>query len=256
MTASDAFEGIARYYDPIMEHVDYERWYRTVSALGALLPKGFRHLDAACGTGTLLHMLREAGWHSAGVDLSPAMLRACRKKRPDSPVAVADLCALPVFGGVDLITCLFDSMNFLIDDGGPARAMREFAAALRPGGVLYFDIVTERMVTDHFEGQFWTEDNGTFKTTWTSSYDRASAVVDTGIRINTGAEAMVRERIHPTERFIEAVAAAGLHLAHMADANTGRAPNDKTARIDFFVLKQPPHQMLKALQKMFKRASR
>ncbi len=249
MTALDPFDSIARYYDPIMEHVDYERWFRTVSALGGLLPKGFRHLDAACGTGTLLHMLRQAGWNSIGVDLSPAMLRTARKKHADLPVAVADLRALPVCGSVNLITCLFDSMNFLLDDDGPAAALGAFAAALCPGGILYFDIVTERMVTDHFEDQYWTEHNGTFTTTWTSAYDHATGVVDTGVRINTGAEAVVRERIHPTARFVDGIAAAGLRLVLMVDASTWQPPNDKTARIDFYALKQPSRAMIKALEK-------
>lgn len=251
MTVPDQFDGIARYYDPIMEHVDYDRWFRIVSALGELLPKGFRHLDAACGTGTLLQMLRQAGWNSIGVDLSPAMLRAARKKDPALPVAVADLRALPVHGSVDLVTCLFDSMNFLIEDDGPARAVRECADALRPDGILYFDIVTERMVTDHFEDQYWTEHNGTFKTTWTSAYDHATGVVDTGVRVNTGAEAVVRERIHPTARFVDAIAAAGLRLVLMVDANTWHSPNDKTVRIDFYALKQPSRAMIKALEKAF-----
>ena len=51
MSAPDAFGELARYYDPLMTHVNYDRWFFTVSALADLVEEPIRHLDAACGTG-------------------------------------------------------------------------------------------------------------------------------------------------------------------------------------------------------------
>ena len=43
----------------------------------------------------------------------------------------------------DLVTCFYDSLNYLIDDGDLDLAFSGAAAALRPGGHLIFDVNTE-----------------------------------------------------------------------------------------------------------------
>ncbi|MCL4216431.1 MAG: methyltransferase domain-containing protein, partial [Candidatus Hydrogenedentes bacterium] len=179
MTRRDDFAGLARYYDQIMDHVDYYRWHSVAMGLAELLPEPVVHLDAACGTGTFADMMRLAGHQSLGVDLSPGMLKVARRKRPLLPVAQADLRHLPFSGSIGLMTCLFDSVNFLlsIDD---VRAMFEqcFAAMASPA-LLYFDVVTERMVLDHFAGQQWEEDNGEFSTRWSSEFEQGESTSQT-----------------------------------------------------------------------------
>jgi SAM-dependent methyltransferase len=239
MNRPDPFDELARFYDPIMNHVDYDRWFMITAALADLLPDHFRHLDAACGTGTLLGMLRTAGWISTGFDLSPAMLRAARKQRGELPVLVADLQALPFNASFDMITCLFDSINFLLEETLVRRALRELAGALAEGGILYFDAVTERMVTEYFEGDPWTENNGGFATTWATVYDRKSGIADTELRINTGVSSLLRERMYPLESITQAVEEAGLTLFACYDTATWRRPNRKTARADFIAVRNP-----------------
>ena len=171
MRGDDSFKELARYYDEIMSHVNYDHWELTSALVSSLLPRPFVHLDAACGTGALLERMRRLKWRSFGVDISAAMLRA-DKNRADLPVAVADLRALPFRGAIDYITCLFDSMNFLLSIEDVEGALCEVADALRPGGILYFDIVTERMVLEYFAGQRWTERTGRLSTRWDSRYSR------------------------------------------------------------------------------------
>jgi len=238
MTSRDSFGELARYYDRIMDHVDYDRWFFVATALTELLPDSFRHLDAACGTGTLVKMLRQAGWNSIGADLSLAMVRHGRRNRPDLPLAAADLRALPWCGSLDYITCLFDSLNFLLEEADLRSAFREFSRGLTEDGLLYFDVVTERMVTDHFDGESWTEDNGEFRTTWSSAYDRNTGIADTCIRVNTGAEAVFRERVYPLKLITKAVSDAGMTLLATLDANTWRAPTRRTTRVDFVAVKK------------------
>lgn len=228
----DAFGDIARFYDPLMAHVDYERWHAMALALGELVTPPLVHVDAACGTGTLARGLRRAGWRSMGFDLSPAMLCAGRRQKPRVPTVAADLRAVPL-RGASFITCLFDSLNFLLDPGDVRRALKELYGALRPGGLLYFDVVTERMVLDHFAGQQWSEQSGRLHTTWDSRYDRATGVSETRIRVNRGPECVIRERIHPREDLESAMAAAGFEPLGAFDAETLRAPRRRTVRIDF-----------------------
>jgi SAM-dependent methyltransferase len=246
----DAFAELARYYDPIMLHVDYARWKRVASGLADLLPRPLQHLDAACGTGVFLDAVATYGWCSVGVDLSPAMLAAARHRDRHHPYAVADLRALPFLGTFDLVTCLFDSVNFLLDEEDLCAALAGMARALRPGGVLYFDIITERMVLDYFEGRSWAENNGRFDSTWTSTYDRQSRLSITNVRISSGAEGTIYERVYTLDRVQHAVVNAGLELVAVMDAETFRAPNKKTSRIDLVAALDPGPELRKGWRRM------
>jgi len=250
MAAYDPFADIAPYYDTIMEHVNYGRWFRVTEALSTLLPPGFTHVDAACGTGVLIKRLRADGWRSFGVDLSFAMIRAGRKGPRALPAATADLRALPLHGGADYVTCLFDSLNFLLEYEDVERAFGQIYGALAPQGLFYFDVVTERMVKDYFEGQEWIEQNGRFSTTWRSAYSHKTAVVDTHIRVNTGASGEVRERIYDQADVEQALRAAGFHILGVFDAHTWRAPGRKSIRLDFVAVREPGRSFRKLFNRL------
>jgi SAM-dependent methyltransferase len=220
-----------------MEHVNYDRWFFTTVALADLLPSPFRHLDAACGTATLVEKLRTTGWDSVGIDLSASMLWEGRKKNRDLPLAVADLRALPFTETADIATCLFDSLNFLLDEAELAGAIAQLYGTLRPGGILYADIITERMVTEHFEGQQWEEVNSGFTSRWVSHYDYKSGIAESQVRVNTGNTSVIRERVYPPERVRALLEAAGFRVLAMLDAETWKAPRKKTTRIDFVAVK-------------------
>lgn len=238
MNRPDAFADLARYYDPLMEHVNYDRWFFTVCALAELVEEPIRHLDAACGTGTLVGMLRKTGWDSTGADLSPAMIAAARKKLPGAPLLVSDLRALPFSGTVDLVTCLFDSLNFILDEDELAGAFRQLHGALREGGILYADIITERMVTEHFEGQAWTEDNDGFTSRWASEYDKKNAIAASYVRINTGNTSVIRERVYDLAVVTRMIEAAGFQLLGALDAENWKSPRRKTTRVDLVAVKK------------------
>ncbi|MDQ1257678.1 MAG: hypothetical protein QG656_2284 [Candidatus Hydrogenedentes bacterium] len=247
---TDPFVDIARYYNPIMDHVNYDRWVTAASAIATMLPPGFRHLDAACGTGTLLRLLRRGGWDSIGMDLSYSMLNEGNRTGRPLPVAAADLRALPLHESVDFITSLFDSMNFLLDMNDFCMALRSLHAALRPGGLLYFDVVTERMIFDHYDGQTWTEDNGQFNSTWKNHYDRYTRVITTDIRVNTGDSCRLLERIYPIADIEEALSDSGFYLLGAHDAHTWKSPNRKTVRVDLVASKGNEKMYRKAFKKV------
>jgi SAM-dependent methyltransferase len=237
MPTKDEFAPIARHYDTIMEHVKYHRWFAIASRLAELLPEPMRHLDAACGTGTLARLCRGVGWDSYGFDLSAAMVREARRNERVVPVTNADLCAIPFRESFDFVTCLFDSINFLLDPIDLRKAAQQLAGAMRPGGIIYLDAVTERMVKQHFAGQKWTEDNGGFSTTWDSRYDTNASTSETSIRVNTGGAAVIRERIYSEDELSDALRSAGLNVLGLWDAETWRAPRKRTIRLDIVACK-------------------
>jgi SAM-dependent methyltransferase len=239
MSDSDPFRHLAPYYDPLMDHVDYPRWVMAIRALSKLLPKDFLHADLACGTGTLVGKLRALGWHSVGADLSLAMLESGQITRGPLPLACADLRALPFQGRIGFITCLFDSLNFLLEEREIIQAFAQFEQVLQPGGLLYFDVVTERMVIQHFEDQTWTEQSSGFASTWSSTYDRGKSVANTRVLIHGRQWSSLHERIYPTAWLEKALRDAGLTLLGRFDAHTWKRITRHTTRVDFVAMKPP-----------------
>lgn len=255
LTLYDGFAPIANHYDEMMAHVDYDRWLLVTTALGDMLRPPFRHLEAGCGTGVLLKRLRDYGWDSIGLDLSPAMLHVAKNRHHLSDLVRGTFCVLPFSHSFDLATCLFDSLNFLLTEEAFAQAMESFYQVLRPGGIFYFDVVTERMICDHFEDTVWTEDHGKFRSSWVSAYARQTNTCETRVRINSGEESITYERIYTTKFILNTLEQAGFTLLAIRDANTWKAPTKRTTRIDFMAVKGDAgqyRQAFKAAEKKIK----
>ncbi|HET8728264.1 MAG TPA: class I SAM-dependent methyltransferase [Alphaproteobacteria bacterium] len=101
-----------------------------------------RLLDVACGTGQFLTFLRDSHprLSVAGVDLSLPYLAEARRRLsrwPGTGLAQASIEALPTAdGSIDLVTCIF--LFHELPRKIRARAAREIARVLRPGGQLIF----------------------------------------------------------------------------------------------------------------------
>lgn len=92
------------------------------------LPPASRVLDLACGSGTTLRLLREAGHAPLGVDVAPAAVRLARRR---APAVVADAHRLPLADdAVDAVVCECAVSTF----AEPDTALAEVARVLRPGG--------------------------------------------------------------------------------------------------------------------------
>ena len=246
MLCHDAFDNLARYYDRLMAHVDYDRWTTTTSALAGLLPEKCVHVDVACGTGRLAKMLRRRGWRSFGIDLSPAMLRAGRTDGHVAPCAVADFRALPFCGRIDYVTCLFDSINFLLTPGDVRKAIAEMAGALSGNGLIYLDAITELMVIRHFADQTWTERNTHFRSTWDNRYDQEHKIAETAIQINNGPPNVLPERVYERAELEQAFSDAGLTVLGVFDAQTWAEPGKNTTRLDFVAVRRESKRLRKS----------
>ena len=98
-----------------------------------------RVLDVGCGSGTLLEAAVAAGADAVGVDISPPMVEAARRRVPGATVVVADAQAddlLAAASGVpyDRVVSRFGVMFF----ADPEAAFANIRSATAPGGRLAF----------------------------------------------------------------------------------------------------------------------
>jgi len=98
-------------------------------------------LELGCGTGLLTRELIAAGHRVVATDASPAMLDVARNVLGGSAQEVRQL-VLPddPLPQADAIVAIGHPLNYLADAAAIDRALVAMALALRPGGLLAFDV--------------------------------------------------------------------------------------------------------------------
>jgi SAM-dependent methyltransferase len=146
--ALSTYESLAPFYDRFTRHDDYVRWSALLDDLmHRHVTGGKRLLDVACGTGKSSAAFRDRGYRVLGCDLSTAMIAEARAKPENRGIEFhqADMRDLPGHLGTgdhDVVLCMDDAVNNLVGEADLDRAFASLAGALRPGGLLVFDVNT------------------------------------------------------------------------------------------------------------------
>ncbi|WP_029214706.1 class I SAM-dependent DNA methyltransferase [Kallotenue papyrolyticum] len=243
-TSLPPYSTYAAYYDrsgQIRFAVMMDLYLQELLAVHA--PPGRRLLDLGCGTGSLALLMAERGWQALGLDRSSAMLREARRKAaraPHLPVRFieGDLRDFRIDTRVDLITCCYDTLNYLLDEHELEGCFSAVARVLRPRGLFCFDLAT-----DYFLRVYWNDvsvqhfDNVTL--IMESHYDERnglSTLLLTGIERDAhGAEQRFREvhveRAYPDARVRELLEAQGLRVEGVYDCFTMQPPREQSLRL-------------------------
>ena len=194
------FEAVAPYYDTLMSSVPYGRWVDYVERLLAVYHSpALRVLDLACGTGQVgVEMLRR-GYQALGADLSEPMVRACARQKPPLAAAVMDAAHLGLrAGSLDLVVCLFDSLNYVLDPEGLRRCFAEVHRALKPGKLFIFDLNTPRALKIGLFSQKDLSASAVLQYRWEAHWDagRKLCRVDMWFRWQGGGEPQEFQETH------------------------------------------------------------
>ena len=230
-SALDAYESLAAHYDLFTAGYDHRRW---IGALDRLARdhglSGRRVLDLGCGTGHALGPLIELGYDVVGCDLSPSMVAVARDRHPGVDVRVADMRELPELGRFDLVLCLDDAVNYLLDEQELGDALRSIRAVLGDRGLLVFDVNTSLAYETAFARDRVVSDEERVLAWRGAGLDDAQRLARATIEIFSerpeGATWTREQSVH-VQRYwrdcelTEAVAAAGMRIAGRVGQRTG-----------------------------------
>ena len=133
--SSEAYDAFAYAYDRALGERFFKSASRMVEQALERHPTPKRtHLDVACGTGMTVRWFRERGWRSAGVDASLPMLRIA------GGGVAGDMRRLPLRRKFARITCLYDSLNHLIDPQDLQAAFHSIRGVMEDDSLFLFDV--------------------------------------------------------------------------------------------------------------------
>lgn len=186
-----AYGGLAAVYDRFMADVDYDAWADYLERMMRdALPGSdrLRVADCGCGTGSVAVRLLARGMDVTGLDVSPDMLLVAREKLRragfhDAPLVCGDMRKLSLHRPVDAVISACDGVNYLIGEGDAERFFRAAHAALKPGGLLLFDISSAYKITKLLDGHTFGEDLEDCAYLWQNVFDPASRLLQMDLSI-------------------------------------------------------------------------
>jgi SAM-dependent methyltransferase len=107
-------------------------------------------VEFGCGSGVTARRLTDAGHEVLGIDQSAPLIALARRKAPEAGFRVGSFVSEPI-PECDAVLAISEVFNYLFDEGNTRATLPSlFArihAALRPGGLLVFDLAAPGVVS-------------------------------------------------------------------------------------------------------------
>jgi len=237
----EIYSGFAGVYDEFMD-APYEDWADYIESLW-----GNPHLvlDLACGTGTMAEILTKRGYDMIGVDISSEMLMVAKQKNPDILFINQDMRNFELYGSVDAVICLCDSLNYILEYNELVQVFKQVANYLNPGGSFIFDINTEYKYKEILADNNFSHTEEDAAYIWENFYDPQTRLNEYQTTFFTknkdGSYARFEEfhiqKAHTSQEIKKALKEAGLKLVGEFEELTKNPPNKTTERVFFIVAK-------------------
>lgn len=143
MMVSPYGKNFAEFYNQHWAFWTTKAWPFVSRTAGKDCPQARTWLDLCCGTGQLLKKVTGRGFTATGLDRSPHQLRHARRNAPKAKLVLADVRQFSLPEHYDVITCLFDSLNYILTPLGLKAAFASARRHLNPDGLFIFDMNTE-----------------------------------------------------------------------------------------------------------------
>ncbi|MBR5376713.1 MAG: methyltransferase domain-containing protein [Lachnospiraceae bacterium] len=183
---TDSYRGFAGVYDLLMDNVPYDKWAQ--SYVSILKEYGIDEgliCDLGCGTGNMTLRFKKAGYDMIGIDDSEDMLDIARKKDDDGNILflLQDMCSFELYGTVRAVTCVCDSVNYLLDEKDMLELFLHVNNYLDPGGIFIFDFNTDDKYRDLYGDSVIAENREDVSFIWENEYDPESGINECALTV-------------------------------------------------------------------------
>ncbi len=235
------YTAIARFYDLLMQNVDYVQWFEYIYQLMSQARREIKDvMDLACGTGNMTGFLLQAGYNVHGLDSSRQMLEVAKHKLPGVKFFLGDFLNWGIDESYDAVICVFDSLNNLLVPQEVFLAFKEVLKHLRPGGVFVFDLNTRYGLKQYWGNNFRITKDENMVVLWRSrsikpgfSQLRITVFAKENDRWQRAADEVHTERGYDSPEVIKMMLQAGFRVARAYDHLTLNPPAQVSGRISY-----------------------
>lgn len=246
----EIYGDFAYYYDRLMRDVDYSMWADYVADIFD------RHgcspelvADLGCGTGSFCLEMAQRGYDMTGIDVSAEMLSIAKQKADSANAGILflnqDMSSFELYGTMDAITCLMDSINYITYKNDLKRLFRLVHNYLNPGGIFVFDINSPYKFENALSSNVFCETSEDVSYIWQNSFDKRSGLCrfDLTFFVKEGKyyrrfDEIHYERSYGTDELGRMLQGAGLAVQGIYDAFAFKKPGPRSERIFFACAKQ------------------
>jgi len=232
-----------------MDDVDYKKWADYIEDIfksNNLKPELV--LDLGCGTGSFSIEMARRGYNMIGIDLSTDMLSCASEKAHNEGLDILflnqNMSCFELYGTVDAIVCLMDSINYITDKRDLRRLFKLVVNYLNPGGLFIFDINSVYKFEKVLGNNVFYSIDDEITYIWQNKYDRKSKICEFDLtffikdgEVYNRYDELHYERAYSIDEFSKIISASGLKLRGIYNSLTFRPPAEKSERI-FFVCKK------------------
>jgi len=249
------YRALGLIYDEVMDHVDYDGWAEFVIEIlrdynreSQILPEPTRIIECGCGTGSLAIRLALSGYRLTAFDKSAEMIDQAKLKAAglrEPPIfEVGEFSTLSSMDSYDACLCLYDSVNYLMDE----LALRDYFTRVHDllvaDGLLIFDICTEYNSISYFDKSSDENFGKGHHYTRAMTYDKDNQIQQNVFIIWFKSEPkkqyveIHRQKIYSESTVRSIVESSGFKVLEVVDGFYRNKVRDDTLRIHFICSKE------------------
>ncbi|MEJ6952383.1 class I SAM-dependent DNA methyltransferase [Natronospora cellulosivora (SeqCode)] len=230
----------ATIYDDIMGGVPYTIWYDYLhDIMNYYQFEAKKVLELACGTANMSLLFARNAYQVSGLDISNEMLSIAAKKIESAGQSIdliqGDLKDFNLKDKFDLVFCLFDSMNYILDINSLQKVFQNTYNVLKKDACFIFDMNTINRLMSIKEGT--TVLNGdNYSCIWEDIVDKTNGLWKVKLKIylydkGDYFEEFHQERGYPIRDVIQSLKKVGFKQVDVYNAYTFKKAKEKDNRI-------------------------
>lgn len=244
----ESYKKFANIYDQLIyEDINYDEISEKIHDLCNKYSVNFNdYLDLACGTGNVAKRIGKEFKNIFLADISDDMLVEADKKLKEekikAKIVCQDMTELNLNRKFDLITCVLDSTNYILEENDLMKYFEGVKNHLKDDGIFVFDINSYYKLSDVLGNNVFTYNSEDVFYVWENIFEDNIVEMNLTFFVNHGElyerfDEVHEERAYKEQEIEGIIAKVGLRICDKFDGYTDDKVNKETERILYILRK-------------------